>query len=106
MDELFKKEYVRDVTLYKQNKGIDQDVEALMVILNVREVISEGNLRPFIVKITAIHKGYTYHYTHIFNANEVDDEGEVIVGNVYMIGPIELSKVEMNAEIAFLEAVN
>lgn len=106
MDEHLKKEYVKDVTLYKQNKGIDQNVEAFMTILNVREVIPQDNLRPFIIKITVINRGYTYHYTHIFNANEVDDEGDVIVGNVYVIGPIELSKVEMHAEIAFLEAVN
>lgn len=99
------KAYIQEVTVYKQTKGMDQSVVDFMAIINVKELIAEENLKSFILKLEIVANGYTYHYTNIFKMEDIDDKGDLIIGQLHMIGPFKTEDLQITAEIIYLEAV-
>lgn len=93
----------KNVIAYKQVPGFGQRMVTFNAIANLSQVISKEEKRDFILHIEVIAKPNIYTYSYIFGREQIDEQGDLLLGTISMIEPMDPLAIVLKAKVVFLD---
>ncbi|MGL4346263.1 MAG: hypothetical protein ACRCTE_13775 [Cellulosilyticaceae bacterium] len=93
---------IDNITVREQIKGFGQKTSNLDLVVNIKGLIGEQETRAFILSLQMTANGYTYQYSNLYTTTDIDNEGNIIIGQVTLIGEVDESTLQTKAQITFV----
>lgn len=93
----------KNISTYKQIKGFGEVISTFNLIINVTDMLDIKDNRRFILSIQINANGNVYHYNNIYMVEEIQPDGDIVVGEITIIGEADLSTIDLTARVIYLE---
>lgn len=93
----------KNISTYPQIKGFGEEISTFNLMINVGDQLDLTDKRRFILALEIIANGYTYNYNNIYTAASVDAQGEIIIGEVTVIGTMDTSHFNIQAKVIYID---
>lgn len=98
-----KKEVVLDqVRMISQMKEAGREIETIDVIAYVKEVIDPSISDQFYLQVMISEGEKINSIAGVYSVSDILENGTIILGRLYMIGPVNLDNVRYEASIHYI----
>ncbi len=97
--------HITDTATEAQIKGMGNTAVKLNLLVNVSELKQMPPEQRFMLSLTIVYKGYTYYYTNIYTSTDIQENGDLIIGEVTIIGPLDRGKADIKAKVIYIDNV-
>ncbi|BBF44728.1 hypothetical protein lbkm_3462 [Lachnospiraceae bacterium KM106-2] len=91
-----------NITQFPQASGYGKTLMEVFVIVKVTDVISPTETRSFLLSTTLYAKNNSYLLSNIVSGKDINDEGYINLGTVYIQGPIKRSDISHHTTLSFI----
>lgn len=97
---------IKNTTLQPQIPGFGQITSTLLLMINVKGTVNPEESRQFILSMKLTINSITYYFSNIFSMESIDSEGNIIVGEITVIGYVDPVHPDMivEARIIYLDS--
>lgn len=97
----------KNVRLQPQITGMGQIISTFPLQINLKQAINQTEVRQFIIYLELTCNNITYYFSNIFSAQNIDSNGNLVLGEITVIGPVDPDNpdVVVQASITYLDAL-
>lgn len=89
-----------------QIDGMGDVTTTFSLAVNLSSILDTSITRQFILALTIVANGRIYYYTNIYSTSDIESNGNLIVGDMTVIGDVDQSNINISANITYLNAPN
>lgn len=93
-----------DVTTYNQIEGFGEIISSFNLVVNIAQLADFTNRDKFILAIQVVANGNTYNYSNIYTEESIQPNGDIVIGEITIIGPLDFEAMIIRAKIVYLES--
>ncbi|MGL4800230.1 MAG: hypothetical protein ACRCWY_12665 [Cellulosilyticaceae bacterium] len=93
----------KNVITQSQIKGFGDILSTFNLVVHVTDILNPQDTRDFILSLQITALGNAYTYNNIYSPEDIQPDGNLIIGEISVIGPVTLDDLVINAKFIYLD---